>query len=139
MKGLLKMKLNENFLIHQSDNGEILIPVGDETKRFHGVVKLNDTGSEIVHLLENNDLSLEDVLNHFYSECPNDDREEIKKGVRSITPHSPKGLPHSSSVAISTTHSFVIVWLLVMSVVSLRIIVALILEVLRLLNAVYNH
>ena len=75
------MKLNENFLIHQSDNGEILIPVGDETKRFHGVVKLNTTGSEIVHLLENNDLSLEYVLNHFYQECPNDDREEIKKGV----------------------------------------------------------
>ena len=81
MKGLLIMKLNENFLIHQSDNGEILIPVGDETKRFHGVVKLNDTGSEIVHLLENNDLSLEDILNHFYSECPNDDKEAIKKGV----------------------------------------------------------
>ena len=58
------MKLNENFLIHQSDNGEILIPVGDET-----------------HLLENNDLSLEDVLNHFYQECPNDDKEVIKKGV----------------------------------------------------------
>jgi len=81
VKGLLIMKLNENFLIHQSDNGEILIPVGDETKRFHGVVKLNDTGSEIVHLLENNDLSLEDVLNHFYQECPNDDKEIIKKGV----------------------------------------------------------
>ena len=81
MKGLLIMKLNENFLIHQSDNGEILIPVGDETKRFHGVVKLNDTGSEIVHLLEHNDLSLEDVLNHFYQECPNDDKEVIKKGV----------------------------------------------------------
>ena len=81
MKGLLIMKLNENFLIHQSDNGEILIPVGDETKRFHGVVKLNDTGSEIVHLLENNDLSLEDILNHFYKECPNDDKEIIKKGV----------------------------------------------------------
>ena len=81
MKGLLIMKLNENFLIHQSDNGEILIPVGDETKRFHGVVKLNDTGSEIVHLLENNDLSLEDILNHFYLECPNDDKEIIKKGV----------------------------------------------------------
>ena len=75
------MKLNENFLIHQSDNGEILIPVGDETKRFHGVVKLNATGSEIVHLLENNDLSLEDVLNHFYKECSNDDKEIIKKGV----------------------------------------------------------
>ena len=81
MKGLLKMKLNENFLIHKSDTGEILVPIGEETKRFHGVVKLNDTGSEIVHLLENNDLSLEDILNHFYEECPNDDKEVIKKGV----------------------------------------------------------
>ena len=81
MKGLLKMKLNENFLIHRSENGEILIPVGEETKRFHGVVKLNDTASEIVHLLEDNDMSLEDILNHFYNECPNDDKEVIKQGV----------------------------------------------------------
>jgi len=81
MKGLLKMKLNEDFLIHNSENGEILIPVGDETKRFHGVVKLNETGSEIVHLLENNDMSLEDILNHFYTEFPDDDKETIKKGV----------------------------------------------------------
>ena len=81
MKGLLKMKLNENFLIHQSENGEILIPVGEETKRFHGVIKLNDTASEIVHLLEDNDMSLEDILNHFYNECPNDDKEVIKQGV----------------------------------------------------------
>ena len=81
MKGLLKMKLNENFLIHKSDNGEILIPVGEETKKFHGVIKLNDTGSEIVHLLENNDMSLEDILNHFYNDCPNDDKEVIKQGV----------------------------------------------------------
>ena len=43
------MKLNENFLIHQTDNGEILIPVGEETKRFHGVVKHNGTGGEIAH------------------------------------------------------------------------------------------
>ena len=81
MKGLLKMKLNENFLIHKSENGEILIPVGEETKKFHGVVKLNNTGSEIVHLLENNDMSLEDLLEHFYKSCPNDDREVIKQGV----------------------------------------------------------
>ena len=78
------MKLNENFLIHQTDNGEILIPVGEETKRFHGVIKLNSTGSEIVHLLENNDLSLEDILNHFYDEYPDDNKEEVKEGVTSF-------------------------------------------------------
>ena len=77
------MKLNENFLIHQTDNGEILIPVGEETKRFHGVIKLNSTGSEIVHLLENNDLSLEELLNHFYNEYP-DNKGEVKEGVTSF-------------------------------------------------------
>ena len=77
------MKLNDNFLIHQTETGEILIPVGEETKRFHGVVKLNITGSEIMHLLENNDMSLEDLLNHFYDEYP-DDKEEVKEGVTSF-------------------------------------------------------
>ena len=78
------MKLNENFLIHQTDNGEILIPVGEETKKFHGVVKLNSTGSDIVHLLENNDLSLEELLERFYNEYPDSDKEEIKEGVTSF-------------------------------------------------------
>ena len=75
------MKLNENFLIHQTDNGEILIPVGEETKRFHGVVKLNETGSEIVHLLENNDLSMDAILDHFYETYPDEDKELIKQSV----------------------------------------------------------
>ena len=78
------MKLNENFLIHQTENGEILIPVGEETKRFHGVIKLNATGSEIVHLLENKDLSLEEILDHFYHEYPDTDKEDIKEGVTSF-------------------------------------------------------
>ena len=77
------MKLNENFLIHQTENGEILIPVWEETKKFHGVVKLNQTGAEIVHLLENSDLSLEELLNHFYEEYP-DEKEEVKQGVISF-------------------------------------------------------
>jgi len=75
------MKLNENFLIHKSETGEILIPIGEETKRFHGVVKLNDTGSEIVHLLEDKDMSLEDILNYFYNEYPDEDKDMITKGV----------------------------------------------------------
>ena len=78
------MKLNENFLIHQTETGEILIPVGEETKRFHGVIKLNATGAEIVHLIENDDLSLDDILNHFYEECPDDDQNLIKEGVTSF-------------------------------------------------------
>ena len=80
MRGLLKMKLNSDFLIHDTGNGEMLIPVGEETKRFHGVIKLNGTGSEIVHLLEENDLSMEELLNHFYEEYE-EDQEAIKQSV----------------------------------------------------------
>lgn len=75
------MKLNNDFLIHDTGNGEMLIPVGEETKKFHGVIKLNATGSEIVHLLENEDLSLDALINHFYEVYPNDDKEMIKESV----------------------------------------------------------
>ena len=81
MKELLKMKLNNDFLIHDTGNGEMLIPVGEETKKFHGVIKLNATGSEIVHLLEEEDLSLDALLEHFYNEYPDDDKEVIKTSV----------------------------------------------------------
>ena len=81
MKGLSKMKLNSDFLIHDTGNGEMLIPVGEETKKFHGVVKLNTTGSEIVHLLEEEDLSMDALLNHFYEVYPDEDKEVIKKSV----------------------------------------------------------
>ena len=74
------MKLNSDFLIHDTGNGEMLIPVGEETKKFHGVIKLNGTGSEIVHLLENNDLTMEELLNHFYEEYE-EDQEVIKQSV----------------------------------------------------------
>ena len=80
MRGLSKMKLNSDFLIHDTGNGEMLIPVGEETKKFHGVIKLNGTGSEIVHLLEENDLSMEELLNHFYEEY-DENREVIKQSV----------------------------------------------------------
>ena len=81
MRRLLKMKLNNGFLIHNTGNGEMLIPVGEETKKFHGVIKLNATGSEIVHLLEEEDLTIDALLNHFYEEYPNEDKEVIKQSV----------------------------------------------------------
>ena len=66
------MKLNSDFLIHDTGNGEMLIPVGEETKRFHGVIKLNETGSLIVHLLENDNLSMEELLNRLYEQYDGD-------------------------------------------------------------------
>ena len=66
------MKLNSDFLIHNTGNGEMLIPVGEETKKFHGVIKLNETGSLIVHLLENDNLSMEELLDRLYAQYDGD-------------------------------------------------------------------
>ena len=78
------MRLNESFLIHDTGSGEILIPVGEESKSFHGIIKLNETGSIIVHLLEKNDLSIEDILSYFYKEYPDTDKGEIKESVEAF-------------------------------------------------------
>lgn len=81
MKGLLDMRLNNNFLIHKTSTGEILVPVEEESKSFHGIIKLNETGSEIVHLLDDNDLSMDELLSHFYNSYPDEDKELIKQSV----------------------------------------------------------
>ena len=78
------MRLNESFLIHDTGSGEILIPVGEESKSFHGIVKLNETGSIIVHLLEKDDLSIEDILSYFYKEYPDTDKGEINESVEAF-------------------------------------------------------
>ena len=44
-------------------------------------MKLNETGSEIVHLLENDDLSMDAILDHFYEAYPDEDQELIKQSV----------------------------------------------------------
>ena len=75
------MRLNNDFLIHDTGNGEMLIPVGEESKSFHGIIKLNGTGSEIVHLIEKDDLSMEELLNHFYESYPVEDKDLIEKSV----------------------------------------------------------
>ena len=78
------MRLNKDFLIHDTGNGEMLIPVGEETKKFHGVIKLNPTGSEIAHLLDEEELSMDALLNHFYEAYPDDNKEVIKESVTSF-------------------------------------------------------
>ena len=80
------MKLNDQFLIHDTGSGEILVPVGEESKSFHGIIKLNETGSVIVHLIEKDDLSLEEILEYFYShyECDESIKGDIELFINKL-------------------------------------------------------
>ena len=77
------MKLHEDFLIHDTGDGEILIATGESSKSFHGIIKLNGTGSKIVHLLEK-DVSLKEIEESFYQEYPSTDKELINSSILSF-------------------------------------------------------
>ena len=77
------MKLNEDFLIHDTGNGEILIATGESSKKFHGIIKLNKTGAKIAHMLEK-EISLEEIRNAFYLEYPSEEKKLIQESIDSF-------------------------------------------------------
>ena len=46
------MKRNSNFLLRQVAGSRVLVPVGAATKRFPGMIRVNDTGCYLWELLE---------------------------------------------------------------------------------------
>ena len=77
------MKLNEDFLIHDTGDGEILIATGESSKTFHGIIKLNGTGSKIAHLLEKG-IALNELRQSFYDEYPSTDKGLIDSSIDSF-------------------------------------------------------
>ena len=47
------MKLKEGFITHRIQNTQILFASGDAAKRFHGLVRSNETSAFIVDCLKN--------------------------------------------------------------------------------------
>ena len=47
------MKLNENFVLRQVADIWVVLPLGDETVDFSGMLKLNDSGALLWKTLEN--------------------------------------------------------------------------------------
>lgn len=46
------MKRNSNFLLRQVAGSQVLVPVGAATKRFPGMIRVNNTGCYLWQLLE---------------------------------------------------------------------------------------
>ncbi len=46
------MKIRDNFLLREVAGNRIVVPVGEAADRFHGMLKLNETGAYLWHLLE---------------------------------------------------------------------------------------
>ncbi len=46
------MKINENFVLRQIADTWVVLPLGDATLDFNGMITLNETGSLLWNLLE---------------------------------------------------------------------------------------
>lgn len=46
------MKLNENFILRRVADTWVAVPVGAASRKFHGMLQLNESGVELWHALE---------------------------------------------------------------------------------------
>ncbi len=76
------MKLKYNFENVDMGNEIVSVPVGDNAKDVHGVLKMNSSGKEIIELLKE-DTTEEKILNYLVSKYENN-REDLAANVREI-------------------------------------------------------
>lgn len=56
------MKIKEGFVLQELVDEYIVVPVGDEADRIHGVIRLNETGAFLWNLLSQKDQTAEDLV-----------------------------------------------------------------------------
>ena len=56
------MKLNYHFVIREVSGQSVAVAVGTDHDKFNGMVKLNHTGAFLMELLNDRDLSREELL-----------------------------------------------------------------------------
>lgn len=55
------MKIKKGFIVRQIAGQNVAIAIGEMSKKFHGMIKLNDTGLFIWNLLQNDTTEAEIV------------------------------------------------------------------------------
>ena len=74
------MKLKYQFEIVDMGDEYIAVPVGEDAEHLHGVLKLNDSGREIVAMLRSQN-SVGDIVNRLTAKYDND-ADSIEAYVR---------------------------------------------------------
>lgn len=76
------MKVKEGFMMHKVGERAVVVAVGENTKKFHGMIHLNQTGEFLWKLLCS-DTTEEDLLDAL-TETYEVERAEAKKGLDSF-------------------------------------------------------
>lgn len=63
------MRLKYKFIIQNVSGKNVAVAVGRDAEKFHGMIKLNDSGALVFKLLSNGDLTEEQLLLQFAEQC----------------------------------------------------------------------
>ena len=77
------MQIKKDFTIQKVGTSYVAVAVGETSKTFHGMVRLNDTGAFLWKLLSEKDCSEEDLVNALLEEY-DVSREIAAKDVHTV-------------------------------------------------------
>ena len=62
------MQISKDFILQKVGSSHVAVPVGEASKSFHGMVRLNETGVFLWKKLSEKDCSEEDLVNAILEE-----------------------------------------------------------------------
>ena len=62
------MKINKDFTIQKVGASWVAVPVGEASRRFHGMLRLNETGAFLWRLMAERDMNESDLVDALLAE-----------------------------------------------------------------------
>ena len=81
------MKIKKGFVIRKVGGDSVVVPVGEMSKKFHGMINLNETGAFLWQFYTE-DHTLDDGVNALLSEYDVEEslaREDVEQFIKTIT------------------------------------------------------
>ena len=81
------MKIKDDFVLQELVDEYIVVPVGEEADKLHGVIRLNNTGAFLWNHLSQKDQTIEDLaaaIMKEYSIDAADAKEDVVKFIEII-------------------------------------------------------
>ena len=59
------MHISENFVMREIAGERVIVPIGEEASRFHGLITVNDSGAFLWSILQKSDTTLDQLKKAF--------------------------------------------------------------------------
>ena len=56
------MKIKSNYILQEVADEYVVVPIGEESNRIHGIIRLNHTGAFLWNVLTKDDLTQQEIV-----------------------------------------------------------------------------